>query len=203
MNRKTLIAASSLLLLLPALRLQAEPTTFVVTPDSSMVTFVSVAPLETFDGTTNQLSGLFSLEPGNLGAGVTGTLTVQMRDLTTGLGVRDNHMKKNHLQTDLYPVSIFVPTAVKQGPDSLASGEPAKLILTGIFTLHGMTRRIVVQVDALWNRDGDRLQVTAKFPVRLADYSIPRPQFLTMRLGEVQQVTVAFTASVRKNMASQ
>jgi hypothetical protein len=41
---------------------------------------------------------------------------------------------------------------------------------------------------------GGALHVVTHFKIKLPDYSIPRPQFLVMKLDEVQSVTVDLTA---------
>lgn len=185
------------LLLLAAPSLYADPLSFIVVPEQSEVTFLSVAPLESFTGTTNQLSGTMKLDPADLATGISGQLTVNMADLSTGSAIRDDHMRKNHLQTERYPESQFTPKFLKSGPDSLVADVSQSFILGGIFTLHGVSKQILVDVEAIWHPTTSSIEVTAKFPVRLADYNISRPQFLTMKLGEVQQVTVTFSATSR------
>ena len=66
------------------------------------------------------------------------------------------------------------------------------LEVEGTFTLHGVAHRVRWTVSLTWSGPADRptIQATSRFTVVLADHDIKRPQFLFMKLGEVQKVTV-------------
>jgi len=59
----------------------------------------------------------------------------------------------------------------------------------GDFTLHGVTKRLRVNVDVTPS-DEKTLAFKTAFKVPLADYNIARPKFLFLKLGEVQEVNV-------------
>ena len=74
----------------------------------------------------------------------------------------------------------------------MSSGKPVTLDVEGTFTLHGVAHRIQLTVVAAYKRSGkeDRIEFQTAFPVALADYRISRPQFLFLKLADVQQVRV-------------
>ena len=44
---------------------------------------------------------------------------------------------------------------------------------------------------------GQEIHVVARFEIKLSDYEIPRPQFLIMKLDEVQRITVDIRGVVK------
>ena len=187
---------SSFALLLIAGLANAEPVTLKVIPGKpNYVQFTSVAPLETVVGHTDRISGTVLVDPENLTGNISAALTVEMGSLTTDNRIRDGHMRDHHLETGKFPTCQFViKTLGSEAPKKLESGKPETFTIKGEFTCHGVTKDIQPTVTTIWNPDEKSLNVIATFEVLLADYSIPRPQFLVMKLDEKQSVTVKFTA---------
>ena len=63
---------------------------------------------------------------------------------------------------------------------------------SGTFSLHGTQRAISGQAEV--RRQGDSVRVEASFPVTLADYGIPKPQYLGVGVKEEVQVKVSLVA---------
>ncbi len=158
--------------------------------DASRVTFTSKAPMETFQGRTHDISGTVVLAPGDGADTVRVAAVVAMATLETGIGLRDRHMRENHLETDRFPEGRFEGEGVAAAaPD----GTPRPVTLRGTLTLHGVAR--AVELPAALTAEGAGLRLEASFPVALADHGIPRPGFLAMKLGEVQRVEVSVRAA--------
>ncbi|HEX5131179.1 MAG TPA: YceI family protein [Candidatus Krumholzibacteria bacterium] len=176
----------------------ARAVEYAITPGApNRVVFVSKAPTETFEGTTDRLSGSIQLDPDAPGDSITVRIEVDLASLDTGIGKRNQHMRENHLETDRFPVATFTGAAIlSRSAASLAEGKTITFELEGAFTLHGVTRRLRVPVDVT-RRDANTLEFETSFPVLLADYEISRPRFLFMKLGEVQNVTVHGVAVAR------
>ena len=162
----------------------------------NQVVFVSKAATETFQGKTDQITGSIEVDPAAVGDSVTVHFEVAMASLDTGIGKRNQHMRENHLETEKYPTATFDGAAVL-GPKgaALAVGTNAAFEVEGLFTLHGVTRRLRVTVTVTL-RDPQTLEFTTSFPVPLADYAISRPKFLFLKLGEVQDVRVKGRATL-------
>ena len=117
-------------------------------------------------------------------------VVVDLASLDTGIDMRNQHMRENHLHTDRYPQAIFRgATFVGEHPASLAPGKTAKCKIAGSFSLHGVTRRIEVPIELRLDEKSGGLAVKAQFVVYLADYEIPRPKMLFVKLDEKQAVT--------------
>jgi polyisoprenoid-binding protein YceI len=169
----------------------ASGATYGIVPgDPNEVTFVSKAPLETFDGSTKHISGSVELDPQALGDSITVEVSVDLATLDTGIDLRNQHMRENHLHTDEHPSAVFRGAhLVGEHANSLTPGAPAMLTLAGSFSLHGVTRRVELPVTLTLDAETGELEVSSEFVVYLADYEIPRPKMLFVKLDEKQTVT--------------
>ena len=174
----------------------AQAADYQVRPGgANKVVFTSKAPTETFEGKTNKMEGVLSLDPGAIGDSIRVHLEVDLASLDTGIGKRNQLMRKDHLECDKYPKAIFDGATVLT-PGKIESGKTATFEIQGTFTIHGVSRRLRCKADAGLTKEGaaDAITFTASFPVSLPDYSIRRPEFLFLKLAEVQQVRVTGVA---------
>jgi polyisoprenoid-binding protein YceI len=170
---------------------------FVVRPGGgSKVVFVSRASIESFEGKTDRVEGRLTIDPAAIGDSLTAHLEVDLASLDTGIAKRNQHMRENHLETAKYPKAVF-DGAVVHGPSGakLELGKPVTFDVEGTFTLHGVSRRLRISIEATYKPGasgpaGAALAFHTEFPVTLADYNISRPQFLFLKLAETQIVRV-------------
>ncbi len=181
--------------------LAADPSgasRFEVGPESgdNRVVFVSKAPLESFEGKTARVIGSVVLDPATIGEALEIRVQVAMASLDTGIGLRNRHMRENHLHTDRFPHATFTGGEVLHGAGvDLRDGRPHEVLLRGQMELHGVRRAIEVPLRLTYRDEGPgRLQLWSEFEISLSDYEIPRPRFLMLKLGEVQKVRVDLTA---------
>ena len=103
-------------------------------------------------------------------------------------------MRENHLHTDKHPKAVFRGGRISEtSRRTIEAGRPTTFRIAGEFELHGVLRRIDAPVEATLLPDG-ALHAVVRFDVKLSDYGIPRPQFLVMRLDEVQHIILDVTA---------
>jgi polyisoprenoid-binding protein YceI len=170
----------------PAILLAA--TLFSVGNDGkSWVGFHLEDTLEEIDADTKKVSGTIDVDPANLAAASV-NLTVDTASLDSGMKMRDDDMRDSYLETKKYPAATFKSTAVT-GPASIAPGGSADLRVAGDFTLHGVTRRIVVPVHVTLESP-KRAHVTSKFTIRMTDYNVTIPQKLVLSVAN--EVDVKF-----------
>jgi len=191
------ILALALLALLPAAGTRAA--VFAVSPGKdSKVVFTSKAPTETFQGKTDRLQGTLTLDPAAMGDSISVHLEVDLASLSTGKKLRDEHMRDEHLETDKFPKAIFDGAAViSPAGAKLEPGKPMAFQMEGTFALHGVSRRLRFPAEATFTPagQGGRIAFRATFSVALPDYDIKRPEFLFLKLAEVQEVEVSGVAS--------
>lgn len=161
--------------------------------EATRVEFVSKAPMETFTGRTTQVSGACTCDIGKLVGDITLEVAVDMASFDTGLSKRNQHMRENHLHTDRFPKAWLRGGVLKaNGAPDLPVGGAVSVEFSGELDLHGVRRPVVVPLE-LARPTADTITVRGEFPVRLAEYGIPRPQMLLMKLAEEQRVRVAIT----------
>lgn len=161
------------------------------------VRFHSKAPIESFDGVTDQVTGWIEVQLDALGDGARWHIEVDLTGLDTGIGLRDQHMRENHLHTAEFPVAVFEGTMAELKPGgALLVDESIDIELAGILRLHGIARERTIACRVTRRREGalEFLDIRAEFLVRLADHGIPRPKFLMLKLAEDQRVEVRLRA---------
>ncbi len=197
-----------ILLLITAISIAAtvsgmEKTFTIYTESFQKITFISNAAVESFEGTTNVVSGNIKVDPDNLSS-ATGMCKVDMRTLDTGINLRNTHMRENHLHTKDYPYSVFNLKSI-EGASSLKPGEKVNFTAKGEFELHGVKREIEIPLQAEWSQNtketpvkgaAEAIHITGEFSVALADYKIPLPQFLFMKLSDTQIVKIDIWAKL-------
>ena len=139
-----------------------------------------------FEAKTKKVSGEVASAPDGSGT-VPGAVKVDLETLETGIGLRDRHMRENYLE-------------VKKGPDfSVATIEGIKVDKTegktsfnGTLLLHG--QRKPVSGTAEVSEQNGHLRVVAQFPVKVAEFAIPKPTYLGVGVAEEVQVKVSLVA---------
>lgn len=139
------------------------------------VQFQSDTDLETIVGTSNKATGEVhvDLEKGEGSV----SLTVPVASLTTGIAMRDDHMRsENWLDAAKFPEITFKSTKVKINKDKGTAD------VTGDFTMHGKTKEMTV--TATWKAvpkeaaakakfpDGDWIKFAVEFEVKLSDFGV-------------------------------
>jgi polyisoprenoid-binding protein YceI len=118
---------------------------------------------------------------------VTGTMTVagtsvtavsisaDLTQLKSDESRRDARMADSGLETNLFPTATFTLTSPITFAQKPTQGKTVKASATGDFTLHGVTKRITILMQARWQ--GNTIEVVTSFPVQFSDYSITPPNF--------------------------
>jgi len=172
----------------------------------NIVQFKTSAPLEDIVGTTNKISGKIIVDPNNLeSSDISAMIEVDMASLQTGIGLRDRHMRDQYLHTERYPSAVFKLSRIgKNSSSKLKPNQPVSMVLEGTFDLHGVQCKIKVPVQVQYMPEnastisklpGNLLRITGEFDVKLADYSIERPQMVLLKVGEVAHVTLDLFAT--------
>ena len=153
------------------------------------VTFLSIAPLNEFDGKSNALNGLVNLDSNIL------DFFVDLNTLKTGIGLRDSHMRESYLETDQFPFAEFTGKIV-QIP-ILVIGEKIPVKAFGTFKIHGEKKEITV-VGTLVKQQNGKITLDATFTIALSDYKIPLPSLVFYELAQEQKVTIHAVLTQKK-----
>lgn len=153
------------------------------------VEFHSKATLESFSGKAKVITAEFDVDPTTIRS-TTGTVTVDLRSLDTGIDLRNKHMRENHLHTDSFPSAVFELDSVA-GAGTLTAA-PTLITIHGTMTIHGTTKDISSPAT-ITGLGADAVRVQAEFPLKITEYGIPRPEFLFLKLAEEVRIIVDLT----------
>ncbi len=189
--------------------LLAKSMSFVIDDPGgrNVATFTSTAPMENIVGLTNDVSGKVTFDPQDLSKPANAIIKVDLKSVRTGIEKRDEHMRgENYLSTDKHPHAIFeLEAPITTSANEMIHGKPVELSMSGKFTIHGVTRDVIVNGKATFFNEitemaehgypGDMINFDGEFTIKLADYKIKRPQFLFMKVAEDQVIHINFTAT--------
>jgi polyisoprenoid-binding protein YceI len=136
-------------------------------PTGTQVTFRAAGPAGlSIEGTTPDLKA--AEDGGNL------VIVVSLANLTTGIGLRDQHMKNRYLEVARYPESTL--TIARSALKLPSGGERVEADAPGTLQLHGQTRPVSVHYQA--TRDGDAFAAAGRFRVDMTEFGVNVPSYL-------------------------
>jgi len=118
-------------------------------------------------------------------------ITVPLGQLSTGISLRDKHMREKYLQVDKYPnAQLDVDRSSLVFPDD---GSSVTKTVPGKLTLHGRTSPASFRYSAV--RDGDVYRVAGAMVVLLSRHGIEQPSFMGITVKDEVSVRVRFEAT--------
>lgn len=167
----------------------ADPARWTPVRGQSLVSFDASFPPSDFSGFGRDLVGQFEADAADLGQGVTGSLTVQVRGISTGNDGRDKEMWKA-LGADRHATLYFVIQTVEAPsfPSGVAEHTDTLLTIQGRLSINGVERvkrfsgRIRLKQGRLWVRGESRFM--------MSDFGIKPPQYLLIPVKD--EVGVGF-----------
>ena len=136
------------------------------------------------NGKTNELNELNVSDDGT-----NVVVTVPLGKLTTGIELRDKHLKEKYLNVAQFPNAqlTIAHTARKIAPDGDVSGDAE-----GSLKIHGQAKNVKFHFDA--KRDGTTFHVSTKFTVNMMDFGIEKPSHLGVGVKPDVEIEAKFDA---------
>lgn len=100
-------------------------------------------------------------------------LTVKIDGFTTGIALRDRHMKEKYLETSKYPTARF---EVDKSKLKFPSGGSVSGSTEGKLTMHGVTRPVKISYRA--EGDSKRAKVEGSAQLNIKEFNIDVPSYL-------------------------
>ncbi|MBI2393349.1 MAG: YceI family protein [Deltaproteobacteria bacterium] len=120
--------------------------------------------------------------------GKTVKVVVQLTALTTGMSLRDKHMKEKYLETQKFPdAELVVNRADLKFP---AAGASVKAEANGTLKLHGVAKPTKFTYTA--SRDGEIYKVAGTLHVSMKEHGITEPSYLGVKVKDGVDVSVQF-----------
>ncbi len=143
-----------------------------------------------FEAKTAAIEGTLTLN--GPGAALGGQISVDLKTLDTGIGLRNEHLQGTYLEVGKGPGFDHAVLAEIR----LGSGDPhgiqGKTPFSGVFAVHGMKQAISGQ--ATIRREGSSVRVEAAFPVAVSRFGIAKPQYLGVGVRDEVNVQVTLVA---------
>jgi hypothetical protein len=147
-----------------------------------------------FEARTSSLIGSITLgAPGSTSSAPAASFAVDLRTLDTGIDLRNEHLRRNYLEVDKGEGFDKASLSEIQLGDINVETLEGKTSFTAALLLHGIKKPVKGQVEI--RRSPTGILVDATFPVTLADYGIPKPQYLGVGVKSQVQVKVSLAAT--------
>ncbi len=200
MKRKPFAVAVLVSMLALGAATAAETTYhFGTSSQRTNITFESQTDFETVLGSTNQINGTVS---GDLQKG-TGAISVEVpvSTLKTGIDMRDEHLRSPMwLDAAKYPKITFASTSARR-----LRGNTWEV--RGTFSLHGVTRDIVVNAEvrpvpesaakAAGLEEGEWVRLSVPFTIKLSDFGVMIPPMAAAKVNDLWTVKLIAWANTR------
>ena len=180
---------------------EAEAGKFKV--NKGKATFVSDAPLETMEGTTDKVTGTVEFDPADLST-TKGTFKAPVVSMRTGNDLRDEHLQGDSwLDAKKSPHIVFEIVEVT-GAEALKPKKSTKVKVKGKFTAHGVTKMVNAKGTVKWTPvDGgkDDLRIKANFTAVLEDHDVSVPSIVRLKVANEIAVAVDIQATAAQASA--
>jgi polyisoprenoid-binding protein YceI len=117
------------------------------------------------------------------------TITVGMNSLSTGISLRDKHMKE-YLETEKYPTAEL--RVAKSALKIPAAGADSSGDARGTMKIHGTTKDVTFHYSA--KNDGGVINVAGTSRVNMNDFGIKTPSYLGVSVKPEVDVSTKFAA---------
>jgi len=120
------------------------------------------------------------------------TFVVPTTDLKTGIGLRDDHLRK-HIKAKEHPVATLVIDRDKVAAPTTAAGKVSRQVQAEL-TFHGVARSVQVSYT-IQKGEGGGYRVVADFNLVLTDFGIEEPCYLGVCVKKTVRVSADLTVT--------
>lgn len=143
------------------------------------------------NGTGAKLYGFASITENVLNANV----GVPLKNLTTGIELRDEHMKNKYLDVEKYPYAILKILNADLGKNILSGpGEIKNLKTKGQLKIRGITKDVDIDLSLSFNEKSISIDATTKFLI--TEFGIEIPSYMGIKIAD--EVIVITSAQLKK-----
>ncbi|MEP6639041.1 MAG: YceI family protein [Chloroflexota bacterium] len=149
-------------------------------------------------GRTSAVTGAITIADGNSSVQLTGgTISVVTTQIASNESRRDNRLRTEGLQTDLFPTASFKLTSPVAIPAAALQGTPTNVTLVGDLTLHGVTKSVEIPAQAQLANGTISVAGSLRFP--LSDFDITAPNVGGFILSIANTGTLEFSVGFTKS----
>lgn len=148
--------------------------------EKSSITFFSDALIEDIKATNTKGASILNTQNSDL------VFSVPIREFQFDKKLMQEHFNEKYMESDKYPKATFSGKLLSFDA-SQKSNQSVKA--KGKLTIHGVTKEVEIDGTAL---SEDKIRLTSKFMIRLADYKVEIPQLMFQNIAEEVEVTIEF-----------
>jgi polyisoprenoid-binding protein YceI len=126
---------------------------------------------------------------------VSGTVTVDLKSLNTGIDTRDKHMKEKYLEVEKFPTASLTVTSLTL-PKALdpQANTVVAVPFQGTLKLHGVEKPVSGTFDL--SGPSATPKIAVQFTLTLSDYGITIPSFAGITIADQVSVTILSTPQI-------
>ena len=143
-------------------------------------------------GRTKGVAGDVRVDFANPANSQIGTIVIDVSQLTSDEGRRDNYIRNNGLQSSKYPQATFKPTKVEGLPASVKPGDQLTLKVTGDLTVKQTTKPVTFDVTLTAGQD--KVTGTAAAEILLSDFGAGPIQLAMLQTEDKAKLVFEFVA---------
>lgn len=144
--------------------------TGILHAETGVVVDLKISPTGSFQAKTKEIKGGVTLKNGEVAAE---KIVVDLKSLSTGMGLRDDHMKKKYLEVEKFPEAVLV---LGKGKDGKGEGK---------IKIRGVEK----EIKGTYKLIGDK-EVEANFDLSLNDFKISGIRYMSMGVKDTAKVSV-------------
>jgi polyisoprenoid-binding protein YceI len=149
--------------------------------EKSSITFFSDALIEDIKAVNTKGASILNVQTSDL------VFSVPVREFQFKKKLMQEHFNEKYMESEKYPKATFSGKLLNFDP-SQKNSQSVKS--KGKLTIHGVTQEVEIDGIAL---SGDKVTLSSKFMIRLADYQVEIPQLMFQNIAEEVEVTLEFT----------
>jgi polyisoprenoid-binding protein YceI len=159
---------------------KTESVRYVVAPAGNEARYRVREQLACFDlpkdaiGATKNVTGRVVIGADGKVVKDSSKVTIQLSDLKSDQGRRDNYLRRSTLETEKFPNAELVPVALEGLLMPIEPGSSQTFVVRGNLTVHGVTRPTTWQVTA--RGEGKDVVGTAATAFTFKDFALEQPR---------------------------
>jgi polyisoprenoid-binding protein YceI len=143
-------------------------------------------------GRTKGIAGEVLVDFANPANSQIGTIVIDVSQLTSDEGRRDNYIRNNALQSSQYPQATFKPTKIEGIPASVKPGDTLTLQVTGDLTVKQTTKPVTFEVTLTVEQG--KLAGSAATEILLSDFGAGPIQLAFLQTEDKAKLAFDFVA---------
>jgi polyisoprenoid-binding protein YceI len=155
-------------------------------------TFLRDNRFATAIGRTKGIAGDVLVDFANPANSQIGAIVIDVSQLTSDEGRRDNFIRNNALESATYPQATFKPTKIEGLPASAKPGDQLTLKVTGDLTVKQTTKPVTFDVTLTANQD--KLTGSAATEILLSDFGAGPIQLAVLQTEDKAKLAFDFVA---------